>query len=655
MEKRKWFGKKKSSDKSSSGSESSESRSSLDKESDMQEQFNATPSHSNQSPEVTSKVMFHTDEANEIVKSLTEKLSAALVNVSAKEELVKQHAKVTEEAVAGWEKAENELAILKDQLDSSTKRSSSLEDRLNHVDGALKECVRQLRLAREEQEQQVEVAIVKHSQEWESTKLKLENQIIELQTKLEEITNTTAHLDFHEKVKFLEKQNIALKLELQQQSEELEIRTIERDLSTQAAEMASKQNLESIKKVAKLEAECRKLRKCSMVLNDNKSAAASSSFYVESLTDSQSDSGERLTALDADTCKSSGSDQWASALITELDQFKNEKGVSSFSKNAAKSPVQIDLMDDFLEMEKLALHETKKFEESGTVMKGMSDVESSLRAELDKMVSRTVQLEQKLEKLEEENAELKMALMKSQESGEAAHLQLIEALMKLEDLQGELQIANDTKQSIESQLMKMEADALTLSSKVESLEREVNKEKALSVQIAEKYQLLEEELMQKQQELDAQQTLSAENNLPKIKQEDLTVAAGRLAVCQKTILSLRKQLESLATLEDFLIDTTSIPDFSPGGQIAPRANGELWKLHSNETFSPKLEMGPVNTASENLGQSLIRNENGKLPVSSLSPASSSAAASMTQMSSEKSRNGFAKFFSRTKNGIQLDI
>ncbi|KAK4776261.1 hypothetical protein SAY86_004949 [Trapa natans] len=655
MEKRKWFGKKKSSDKSSSGSESSESRSSLDKESDMQEQFNATPSHSNQSPEVTSKVMFHTDEANEIVKSLTEKLSAALVNVSAKEELVKQHAKVTEEAVAGWEKAENELAILKDQLDSSTKRSSSLEDRLNHVDGALKECVRQLRLAREEQEQQVQVAIVKHSQEWESTKLKLENQIIELQTKLEEITNTTAHLDFHEKVKFLEKQNIALKLELQQQSEELEIRTIERDLSTQAAEMASKQNLESIKKVAKLEAECRKLRKCSMVLNDNKSAAASSSFYVESLTDSQSDSGERLTALDADTCKSSGSDQWASALITELDQFKNEKGVCSFSKNAAKSPVQIDLMDDFLEMEKLALHETKKFEESGTVMKGMSDVESSLRAELDKMVSRTVQLEQKLEKLEEENAELKMALMKSQESGEAAHLQLIEALMKLEDLQGELQIANDTKQSIESQLMKMEADALTLSSKVESLEREVNKEKELSVQIAEKYQLLEEELMQKQQELDAQQTLSAENNLPKIKQEDLTVAAGRLAVCQKTILSLRKQLESLATLEDFLIDTTSIPDFSPGGQIAPRANGELWKLHSNETFSPKLEMGPVNTASENLGQSLIRNENGKLPVSSLSPASSSAAASMTQMSSDKSRNGFAKFFSRTKNGIQLDI
>lgn len=399
------------------------------------------------------------------------------------------------------------------------ERNSSLEDRLNHLDGALKECVRQLRLAREEQEEQVQEAVSKSSQKWESTKLKLENQIVELQTKLEELADTQAHLDFHEKLESLEKENTALKLELQQQSEELEVRTIERDLSTQAAEMASKQNLESIKKVAKLEAECRKLRKCSLMINDNKVSAAASSIYVESLTDSQSDSGERLNALDVDTCKSSGSDQWASALIAELDQFKNDKGASSTSKNLASSSVQIDLMDDFLEMEKLAaLPETKKFEESGSVMKEMSDVESSLRAELDKMINRTVELEQKLEKLEEEKAELKMALMKSQESGEAAQLQLIEALIKLEDLQRELHMANDTKQSIESQLMKMEADALTMSSKVESLETEIKKEKALSVEMGVKRRQLEEELMKKQQELEAQQILSEENNQPKIKQ-----------------------------------------------------------------------------------------------------------------------------------------
>lgn len=52
-------------------------------------------------PEVTSKAEPVDEELNDDVKSLTEKLSAALLNISAKEDLVKQHAKVTEEAVSG--------------------------------------------------------------------------------------------------------------------------------------------------------------------------------------------------------------------------------------------------------------------------------------------------------------------------------------------------------------------------------------------------------------------------------------------------------------------------------------------------------------------------------------------------------------------------
>jgi hypothetical protein len=41
------------------------------------------------------------EEIKETVRSLNEKLSAALLTIRAKEDLVKQHAKVTEEAVAG--------------------------------------------------------------------------------------------------------------------------------------------------------------------------------------------------------------------------------------------------------------------------------------------------------------------------------------------------------------------------------------------------------------------------------------------------------------------------------------------------------------------------------------------------------------------------
>lgn len=42
-----------------------------------------------------------TDVPNECMKDLTAKLQAALLNIKAKEDLVRQHAKVAEEAVTG--------------------------------------------------------------------------------------------------------------------------------------------------------------------------------------------------------------------------------------------------------------------------------------------------------------------------------------------------------------------------------------------------------------------------------------------------------------------------------------------------------------------------------------------------------------------------
>lgn len=62
----------------------------------------ASPNQSMQSPEVTSKAAPLDEDANDGVKILTEKLSAAVATITAKEELVKQHAKVAEEAVTGF-------------------------------------------------------------------------------------------------------------------------------------------------------------------------------------------------------------------------------------------------------------------------------------------------------------------------------------------------------------------------------------------------------------------------------------------------------------------------------------------------------------------------------------------------------------------------
>lgn len=67
----------------------------------MEQESSRKSLHHSQSPEVASKASTTDTEVNDSYKCLTEKLSAALVNVGAKEDLVKQHAKVAEEAVAG--------------------------------------------------------------------------------------------------------------------------------------------------------------------------------------------------------------------------------------------------------------------------------------------------------------------------------------------------------------------------------------------------------------------------------------------------------------------------------------------------------------------------------------------------------------------------
>ncbi|XP_030934176.1 filament-like plant protein isoform X3 [Quercus lobata] len=852
MEKRKWLWKRKSSDKSPGETESSGSISShSERYSDDQEAFKSSPNHNTQSPEVTSKAVASAEDVNDSVKSLMDKLSAALVNISAKEDLVKQHAKVAEEAVAGWEKAENEVVALKQQLDSAVQENSVLEDRVSHLDGALKELVRQLRQAREEQEQKIQEAVVKKTREWETTKLKLENQLLVFQSKAEAPqpeSPTHVDPDICCKLESLEKENSVLKIELQSQSEELEIRTIERDLSTQAAETASKQHLESIKKVAKLEAECRRLKSVvckSSSVNDHKSTTASS-IYVESLTDSQSDSGERLSLGEIDTrkmggssepkkCEPSCSDSWASALIAELDQFKNEK---AFKRNLPSSSAPNDPMDDFLEMERLAaLPETKNG--SHYLLSEVSSVsingESSMRIELEAMTHRNAELEEKLEKMEAKKIELETALITTRDYIEASQVQLMEAEVKLEELQRELYNAKESKQVLESRLISMEAEARTMSVKVESLEIKVQRERALSAEIAAQCQELEEELSRKMQEIELQKTaslngelkikqeaevkleelqrelntakeskqvlesrlvsmeaearamsvkvgslevevqkeralseeiaakcreleeelsrkeqevelqktassngelkikqeaevkleelqrelntakelkrvlesrlismeaeartmsvkvdslevevqkeraLSAEivakcreleeelsrknqefelqktassNGESKIKQEDLAVAAGKLAECQKTIASLGNQLKSLATLEDFLIDPANLPEFSAGASLIPKPEGDLWKLHCNQTFSPKRNSDSSRIASESSGPVINKNEENSLPFPS---SSTSSAILSNHVSSEKNRNGFAKFFSRTKSGIRLEI
>ena len=89
--------------------------------------------------------------------------------------------------------------------------------------------------------------------------------------------------------------------------------------------------------------------------------------------------------------------------------------------------------------------------------------------------------------------------------------------MKLEELQMELSGAKELKQVLESRLICMEAEARTMSVKVDSLEVKFQNERALSAEIAAKCRELEEELSRKKQEVELQKTASSNGEL-KIKQ-----------------------------------------------------------------------------------------------------------------------------------------
>ncbi|KAF8410471.1 hypothetical protein HHK36_003000 [Tetracentron sinense] len=220
------------------------------------------------------------------VKELNEKLSSAHSEMTTKDNLVKQHAKVAEEAVSGWEKAEVEATTLKHQLESVTFLKLTAEDRASHLDGALKECMRQIRNVKEEHEQKLHEVVLTKTKQWDKIKLELEAKIVDLDQALlrssaenaalsrslqersnmlmkisEEKSQAEAEIELlKSNMQSCEGEISSLKYELHIVSKELEIRNEEKNMSLRSAEVVNKQHLEGVKKIAKLETECQRLR-----------------------------------------------------------------------------------------------------------------------------------------------------------------------------------------------------------------------------------------------------------------------------------------------------------------------------------------------------------------------------------------------------------
>ncbi|XP_074561925.1 filament-like plant protein 4 [Curcuma longa] len=220
------------------------------------------------------------------VKILNEKLSAAENEITTKDNLVKQHVKVSEEAILGWEKAEAESSALKNQLESVTLLKLTAEERASHLDGALKECMKQIRNVKEESEQKLHDVVFAKTKQWEKVKAGLEEKLADFEQELlrasaendalsrslqersdilVEVNNQKMEADSEIEllkinIQSCEKEIRSLKYELHVISKELEIRNEEKSMSIKSADVANKQHLEDVKKISKLEAECQRLR-----------------------------------------------------------------------------------------------------------------------------------------------------------------------------------------------------------------------------------------------------------------------------------------------------------------------------------------------------------------------------------------------------------
>ncbi|KAL1811602.1 hypothetical protein ACET3Z_021667 [Daucus carota] len=358
--------------------------------------------HEDQVKTYENKLTSYEDQVQNLeneVNELNEKLSEADSEMIIKENAVKQHAKVAEEAVSGWEKAEAEALALKDQLESVTLLKLTAEDRASHLDGALKECMRQIRNLKEEHEEKLHEIVLTNTKQCDMIKSKLETHISNLEQELlrsasdnaaisrslqdrsnmlikisEEKAQAEADIEqLKSNIESCEREINSLKYELHIVAKELEIRNEEKNMSVRSAEVANKQHLEGAKKIAKLEAECQRLRGLVRKKLPGPAAMAQMKLEVENLGRDYGDSRVRRSPVKPPT----------SPHMTQFSEFSPD--------SAQKHHKEIELLTERLfAMEE----ETKMLQEA--LAKRTSELQAS-RSVCAKTMSKLQSLEAQLQ------------------------------------------------------------------------------------------------------------------------------------------------------------------------------------------------------------------------------------------------------------------
>lgn len=205
----------------------------------------------------------YSEEKKVLTEKLTdvnEKLVSALADITTKDHFIKLHIKVAEEAIIGWEKAEQETAEYKLELEKATQQRLATEDRASYLDATLKDLTQQLHVGREEHKKNLHETTLEKAQEFENLRTELEikleevskslsdnrNLLIESQAENEvlyhalkdssrmiaELNDMRAHTETYNKIlqvrlEGVEKENLDLRYKIQTITKELEIRSAE--------------------------------------------------------------------------------------------------------------------------------------------------------------------------------------------------------------------------------------------------------------------------------------------------------------------------------------------------------------------------------------------------------------------------------------------
>ncbi|XP_074313163.1 uncharacterized protein LOC141648409 [Silene latifolia] len=211
--------------------------------------------------------------------NLSDRLPSVICDCSIKEELIRKHRRIAEQALAGQEMERAEAAYLKEELNKALQQEEIAEKKLAHLNAALKECSKEIESIREQHEERVQTAISNAKLDCDTEMKRLEAKLTEANKRISNLAAENANLmkalickerllrdldtgkDELEselgivtgRLESVEKENVFLKYEFRAMEKELEVWNEER-------KSGRRFSVEHARQINQLEAECQQLR-----------------------------------------------------------------------------------------------------------------------------------------------------------------------------------------------------------------------------------------------------------------------------------------------------------------------------------------------------------------------------------------------------------